>query len=202
MFPDTGLVVAGVLRTHIAAQRFVWNSPRANTALAATCDQEKCQQGGADSQVAAKGFKPLPTETYGRMGAPVHAFLDCCFSCCSGLAGHHLHHSGWDFEEVEFSNTSQKYNHVGGLACACNCRWYSSHSGSSGFDFQDRRLIRNLTRLEPLSVKALGMVFFTNLMYKSYSSSFSCTPLPCPLFATSFPQAAGSGRCPPVYGEY
>jgi hypothetical protein len=49
MFWDTGLVVAGVLRTHPAAQRLVWNSPRAITALAATCDQEKCQQGHADS---------------------------------------------------------------------------------------------------------------------------------------------------------
>jgi hypothetical protein len=45
-------------------------------AAAAGGDREKRLKYGAGEQIAAGGFTPLSTETYGRMSSVVHAFLE------------------------------------------------------------------------------------------------------------------------------
>jgi hypothetical protein len=86
VLPEAGLVVADVSVVHPAAMTYARNASRTDGAAAAARDQEKRLKYGVGSQVATHGFTPLSTETYGRMGAPAHAFLKDLASAAASSA--------------------------------------------------------------------------------------------------------------------
>jgi hypothetical protein len=89
VLPDTGLMVADVSAVYPAAGNYRRQASATDGAAAATRNQEKRTKYEVGAHRAPLGFTPLTTETYGRMRAPAHAFLQKLASAAasSALAG-------------------------------------------------------------------------------------------------------------------